>query len=194
MKIRNTATILNEAKKVKKNLLKQKKLFGFIDDSSGMRYVIPALFMEIMELTDGKRYYTWFKKEFPDDIGEPYMHLQWLLLFYYRKEFKIALKILKEIIHQNIHLIPLILNQPLKHIDGFWYGSNYEDENYISKAEIDKINCINADFKEWLNNNYGKKEYQEIVTKYIELRKELNETHELKKRQDILQKEHELFE
>jgi hypothetical protein len=194
MKIKNPTSILNKTKKIKRNLLKQKQLLGFIDDSSGMRYMIPAMLMEIMELTEGKRYYTWFKKEFPDDIGEPYMYLQWLLLFYYRKEYKIAFIILKEIIHQNIHLIPLVLNQPLKHIDGFWYSSNYEDEDYISKAEIDKMNYINADFKEWLNKNYGKKEYQEIVTKYIELRKELNETHELIKRQEILQKEQKLFE
>jgi hypothetical protein len=182
MKIKNPATILNKANKIKKNLLKQKQLFGFIDDGSGMRYVIPAMLMEIMELTKGKRYYTWFNKEFPDDIGEPYMFLQWLLLFYYRKEFKIALTILKKIIHQNIHLIPLILDQPLKHLDGFWYGSNYEDENYITKAEIDKMIYINADFKKWLGNNYGKKEYQEIVVKFIELRKELNKTRNFTKR------------
>lgn len=193
MRKHNTEAILEEVKRIKANLLKQKRKFGFIDDGRGMRYVIPAMLMEIMDLTEGERYYNWFKKEFPDDICEPYMLLQWLLMFYYRKEFDRAARILKEIIHQNIHLVPMILDQPIKHIDGFWYASNYEDENYLSYEDINQMKYISEDFKEWLRNTYASEEYQIIVSKYIELRKELNKANELQIRKEILQKELDLF-
>jgi hypothetical protein len=85
MKKSNREKILTSIARIKKKFAREKQLYGCISDGGGWRYVIPGLLMEIMDLTAGKRYHTWFRKEFPDDIGEPNLYLSWLLLFYHRK-------------------------------------------------------------------------------------------------------------
>jgi hypothetical protein len=185
--------VLKKIKKIKDGFKKEKQMFGFISNGSGSRYLIPGLLMKVMDLAAGKRYHTWFRKEFPDDIGEPYMYIQWLLLFYYRKEYESAILILKKLIHENIHAAPLILGKPLARINNFWYGSNCAEEGYISIEEIDNLSLVDAHFKEWLSEVYYKEEIQDMVKKFIDLRILLKETDGSAKRQEIIEKEYELF-
>jgi len=150
--------------------------------------------MEAMAFTEGKRYYTWFNKEFNDDTGEPYMYLQWILLFYYRKEYKLALQMLKKLIKQNIHMIPFVLGCPLERIEGFSYFSNWEMPEYIDSDEIAKMKYLDEDFKSWLNEQYMKHEIQALLEEDIALNKELKMTNDFERRSILIKKQNALFE
>ena len=58
--------------KIKAALAADKKRWGgYYDDSAGLRYAPPALFIQIQDFTGGLRYIRWFYKNFPDDAGFP---------------------------------------------------------------------------------------------------------------------------
>lgn len=193
MKSKKETSVLKKIKRIKDSLAKEKTTLGCIHDGRGLRYIIPKMLMDIMALTDGKRYYTWFNKNFPDDIGEPYMFVQWMCLFYYRKEYKLAKEIIKKIIHQNIYVIQQILGKPMKKIEDFSHSSNYAEEDYISVEEIEEMSYIDDAFKNWLEKTYASEDIQSILKNYIDLRIELNNEHDLNKRREILKREEDLF-
>ncbi len=193
MKSKKETSTLKKVKRIKDSLAQEKRNFGFMHDRRGLRYVIPKMLMDIMALTDGKRYYTWFYKNFPDDIGEPYMFIQWLCMFYHRKEYKLAKDIMKKIIRINIYIIPQILDKPLKKAVIFSQWSNYEDEAYISLEEIEEMSYIDKPFKDWLEKTYFSEDIQSLLQNYIALREELDNEDDFDKRGELLQKEKDLF-
>lgn len=183
---------LTKAKAIQKRLLKEKADHGAIIDSQGNRYYIPELLMQANELEKGKEYYDWYQKEFPDDIGEPNMFIQWMIMFYCLGEHEMALRIARRIIYLNVHIIPQLLERPLAPIDGFWYGTAYADPDYITESEVYEM-ALPADFLGWLSQEYDKTSMQSLVSKYITLRQKLNDTREVEKRRIIWEQEKELF-
>lgn len=57
-------------KKIKAELAADKRRWGgFYDDSRGLRYLPPELYVKLQDWHGGLRYLKWFEKNFPDDIG-----------------------------------------------------------------------------------------------------------------------------
>jgi len=183
---------LTKAKAIQKRLLKEKETFGDIMDSGGYRYYIPELLMQANELEKGKEYYVWYQQEFPDDIGEPNMFINWMIMFYRLGDYEMALQISKRIIYLNVHIIPQLLGLPSAQIDGFWYGSAYAYPDYFTESEIYEMS-LSSDFLGWLDLEYAKPSMQTLVLKYIASRQKLNQARDVEKRRIILDQERELF-
>lgn len=64
--------VKTKIKKIKAALAADKKRWGgFYDDSRGLRYAPPRLYIQIADFSGGLRYMNWFQKNFPDDSCYP---------------------------------------------------------------------------------------------------------------------------
>jgi len=183
---------LTKAKALQARLLKEKADFGGIMDRHGSRYDIPELLMQANELEKGREYYYWYKNEFPDDIGEPNLFVQWLMLFYCLGEQEMALNIAKRLIHLNIHAIPRLLGHRVNPIDDFWYNSNYADPDYFTESEVADM-AFPSGFIEWLGLEYDKPAMQDLIAAYIALQQKLTATRDVEARRRILDEIKALF-
>lgn len=61
--------IRERIKKIRLALASEKRRFGGFDDSSGIRYLPPRLFIKLGDFGSGLKYLKWFQKNFPDDTG-----------------------------------------------------------------------------------------------------------------------------
>lgn len=78
--------IKDKIKKIKATLLAEKRKFGGFDDSRGLRYLPPELYLKIKDFNGGLRYLKWFNKHFPDDVGFPeFLFASTVILFNVRK-------------------------------------------------------------------------------------------------------------
>lgn len=59
------------ANRAKRELLKEKQQYGYINDGSGKRYLAPVYYVLAGDNDKALAFYTWFEEEFDDDIGEP---------------------------------------------------------------------------------------------------------------------------
>lgn len=169
-------------------LNKEKAIYGGYDDSKGLRYQIPPLYMKIMDLAGGNRYYNWFWKNFEDDSGEAILFLTWTALFFHRGEEKKAYTNLKKMVHKNIYLIPLILGIKFKK-EKIWHSSYEEEPDYCSFINFNELGYLTDEFKDWLESAYKSDEIKNLIKVYIECRKALLTEKNIQKRKKILEKE-----
>ena len=85
--------IKNKIKKIKTALAADKKRWGgFYDDSRGLRYIPPQLYIELNDFTGGLRYLNWFNKNFPDDSGYPDFLFEWTIVLFKTGRLKMPRK------------------------------------------------------------------------------------------------------
>lgn len=57
--------IQHDLEKIKKLLAADKRKWGIWDDSRGLRYLSPGLYIQMMDWEGGLKYLKWFEKNFP---------------------------------------------------------------------------------------------------------------------------------
>jgi hypothetical protein len=57
------------ANRAKRELLKEKQQYGYINDGSGKRYLAPVYYVLAGANDEALAFYTWFEEEFADNIG-----------------------------------------------------------------------------------------------------------------------------
>ncbi len=70
----------------------EKRKYGAYDDSRGIRYIIPELYLKLEDYKGCLRYFNWFQKEFIDDCGFPDFLLQWTFVLFQNKKYDFAEK------------------------------------------------------------------------------------------------------
>ena len=77
--------------KIKKELAADKKRWGgFYDDSRGLRYLPPELYLKIQDYSGAQRYFNWFSKNFPEDSGYPVFLFEWAITLFKTGKIKNA--------------------------------------------------------------------------------------------------------
>ena len=93
---------------IKRALAADKRQWGCYDDSRGLRYLPPALYLKLQDYKGAMRYFNWFHKIFDDDAGYPMFLFEWTITLFKngkRKEAeKMALKtfFFKHLPHRQI--------------------------------------------------------------------------------------------
>src|SRR5208337_2264432 len=130
-------------------LKKEYQTSGFYDDSYGKRYMLGLLYLLSGNFQGALKSFEWFEGTFPDDSGEPYQYLCWILALYKTGDKNKARKKMIEIMFMNIYLIPHILGieQP-KLLT--WHGSNLEQKLYASEYPTELIKLWDVEAIEWL--------------------------------------------
>ena len=157
----------------KKAMSDFKARMGFIDDGRGNRYEIPVLQMRLMDLTPALRYYTWFWKNFPDDIGEPIMNLAWTAMFFHRGETSKANAYFYLTLFSNPYLFSYVAGKPMGLYD-MWHGANVDEPGWFENVDFDSFEFLTPQFRAWLWERYESAETKEVISRFMELNRKLN--------------------
>lgn len=113
----------NRISNYKSALNKEKKEYDSINDGTGKRYSLFALYFVLNDLKKSEKYFEWYKEEFYGDVGEPVQKLCWALSLYRMDKIDDARYVLAELMLLNLYVIPRLLGQDLKEYD-IWHSSS----------------------------------------------------------------------
>jgi tetratricopeptide (TPR) repeat protein len=172
-------------------LKKEYKTHGFYDDGYGKRYLIGLLYVLLGDYEGAIKHFEWFEKTFPDDIGDPYQYLCWILVLYKVGDQVKAREKVFQTMFMNLYLIPCVLgiDQPNLPI---WHGSNLAEKLYALECPKELIKLWDIDARNYLNKVWFHPETEKIRIQYISLLKDLNKEDDRDKRGNILNKIREL--
>ena len=152
----------------KSALNKEQKRFGHINDGSGKRYLLFALFFVLNDLKKSEQYFQWYTKEFADDIGEPVQKLCWAVSLYRMDRLDEARYRLADLMLTNLYIIPRLLGKNIKKYD-IWHSSSDADYDFYDYIYDEILAAITADDKKWIKAEYDSAEFQRIRQRYIEI-------------------------
>lgn len=115
----------------------------------------------------------WREETYPDDGGEPYQYLTWALALYRGGLRYEAINKLYQTMLKNLYLVPHLLGQnPQPH--DVWHGSNLEWIEYAFDIPQELLDLWDDQALRWAQEVSEHPEVVERVTRYIEIRRELN--------------------
>ena len=156
------------------------------DDGAGKRFLIGPLYLLMAEVSGALQFYEWYEKKFPDDSVEAFNHLCWVLILFRSEKLTLAKSKLRELIFDNLYIIPLLLGEnPKQHI--FQHGSNWRELSYINEGPRDEIFSLVSDSElSWIKGMWENPTLISDVSSYIELYKVLDKTNSFAERGNIL--------
>ncbi len=157
-----------------RKLEKEKEEFGFCRDGSGKRYLLGPLYMLMGDIDGAIKSFKWFEAAFPDDTGEPYQYLCWILALYKINDIKEAKKKALETIFQNLYLIPHLLQIKQEEYK-MWHSSNLAEIEHAEYLPAEFIDLWDEKALEWLKQFYHDNKTQEIIKEYVILNTKLND-------------------
>lgn len=177
---------------IRKTLATEKRKYGGYDDSRGLRYLPPELYIKLRDYKGGLTYLRWFQKNFPDDMGFPDFLFEWtLILFKNNKEKEARLKAL-ETWFSNTYLFDKFFGRPVQPID------KYEGSNLSTAAFTDFLSYSAGqpgleDFTFWLGQLERSEKFMDCTNRFLVLRKQLNTEDDRMKRMALLAEERQLL-
>ena len=166
--------IEKELEKIKKLLASDKRKWGVYDDSRGLRYLSPGLYIKNRDWTGGLKYLKWFEKNFPDDAGLPEFLFEWTVILLRNNKLKEAEKKILKTFFSNTYLLDSFFSNEVQQVDK-WEGSNLESISYMQFFQYRYDDPAFSDIAEWLDEWMSKDQFIRIRDKYIMLCKKLDQ-------------------
>ena len=151
-------------------LAAEKRMFGDYDDSPGLRYIIPELYLKIRDYKGAMVYFRWFSKAFPDDIGFPVFNLFWSATLFENNKIPEAIKKAYETAFSNTYLLELINGKDPVQIDKS-ETIGFENLEYAKQVYKDCIKFITLEFQIWISNLSGFDDFKSNLNKFISIQK-----------------------
>ena len=185
--------IKNKIKKIKRELQADKKHWGgFYHDGRGLRYLPPELYLKLEDYTGALRYFNWFTKNFPGDIGYPIFFFEWTITLFKTKRIEQAEKKAIETFVSNTYIFDLFLQKESIQFEKS-ESSNWQLEQLTEYFKYSKNQEYLIDFERWLENFTTSEKFNSFANRFIELRqKSVNEPSE-NIRIELIKKEKELI-
>jgi hypothetical protein len=162
--------IASRITKIRAYLSAQKRQFGAIDDSGGLRYELFYLYFLLGDNRRSGEMFRWFVKEFPDDAGTPGQFLCWSLMLH--SMGKPAEQKLIRTMLTNIYLLPELMGEPMARQD-MWHGSNYAEPGMIAYVPESVIKAIGIEDRAWIAGQLCSDHFQAVLYRYIAICNEL---------------------
>lgn len=172
---------------IKKNraaLTAEKRKFGGFDDSGGRRYYISDLYMSIPDYKGVITYKKWFDKNFPDDIGGPFLSLSWSIAYYEIGKITESKIYSIDTAFQNVYLHDLLLDKEVKRIDMYEHG--YDMLEFAKSMIKDCKKVSTQNYLDWIKVFMDTEEYRKPINKFIALNKLLKDENKTDKRGELL--------
>jgi len=193
MTLKQQEKILSKIKKIKAALAADKRRWGGVyDDSRGLRYMPPQLYIKIGDYTESLKYLTWFHKNFPDDSGFPDFLFEWTIILFKSGRDKEAEKKAFQTYCRNTYVFDKFFGRPIKPIDKSEY-SNFEEPDFAIKYF--DYSCMQdnlSDFAEWLDKFTQSEVFIRLSQKFIDIQKRLKTEQDTKIRHSLIEQEHQL--
>ena len=161
--------IKNKIAKIKAALAADKRRHGgCYDDSRGLRYLPPALYIQLGDYTGRLRYMTWFGKNFKDDRGFPEFLFEWMIILFKTGRLKEAARMATQTYSCNNYVIDKFFGLPLhrKNRPEFWWPEtlDYANEHFNYSHHQEGL----SDFTEWLEMLSKSEEFLAFRAKFDE--------------------------
>jgi len=173
-------------KRIRGVLAAEKRRFGGYDDSRGLRYEPPALFIKMGDYAGGMAYLRWFQKNFEDDSGFADFLFEWTLILFMNKRFREAEKKAFETFCSNTYIFDKFFGKPLVPV------CKYESSN-LAKPEFTEYLIYSSsqpeleEFSIWLSELTRDEKFTTTSAKFIEVQKRLYSEDDFETRGYLLQ-------
>lgn len=149
----------------------RKRCGGFYDDSRGLRYLPPGIYLQLGDYTGGLRYLNWFKKNFPDDSGFPDFLFEWAVILFKRGRLKEAERMVFKAFTTNTYLFDKFFGKPVTPIDK-WEWSNLAGPDFaINYFDYSHTQENLKDVADWADSLFRNEKFAGICAKYIDIYK-----------------------
>jgi len=145
---------------------------GFFDDSRGLRYLPPELYLKLNDYSGALRYFNWFKKNFPDDIGFPIFLFEWTITLFKTQQIKEAEKKALQTFSSNIYLLDKFLEKESLEINKL-ENSNWASADLVQNLQYSKDKKELTEFADWLGIFVTNEKFCKFANKFIELKVKL---------------------
>ena len=151
-------------------LAAEKRMFGDYDDSPGLRYIIPELYLKIRDYKGAMVYFRWFSKAFPDDTGYPVFNLFWSATLFENNKIPEAIKKAYKTAFSNTYLLDLINGKDPVQLDKS-ESIGFENLEYAKQIYKDCIKFITLEFQIWISNLSEFDDFKANLNKFISIQK-----------------------
>ncbi|WP_318310039.1 hypothetical protein [Flagellimonas crocea] len=152
---------------VKKELAADKRCWGgFYDDSRGLRYLPPTLYIKLGDYSGANRYFNWFAKNFPDDIGYPIFLFEWTITLFKTKKKSLAEQKALDTFRGNTYLFDVFLQRP-PHGRSIREWSNWASKELKADMPYSKSDKELADFAKWLEAFMDSEKFQQFAEDFL---------------------------
>jgi hypothetical protein len=153
--------------KIKKELAADKRRWGgFYDDSRGLRYLPPALYIKLGDYSGAKRYFNWFAKNFPDDMGYPIFLFEWTITLFKTRKKAQAEQMALEAYRANTYLFDAFFQRP-PHGLSIREWSNWASKNLATNLSYSETDKELADFAKWLEAFMDSEKFQQFAEDFL---------------------------
>ncbi len=186
---RQIKSIQTKIQRIKKALADDKKRWGQYDDSRGLRYLPPELYLKLQDYSGAKRYFNWFCKNFPDDSGYPDFLFEWTITLFYCRKMKEAEKKAITTYFSNRYYFDKYFGKPVLKI-AREHKSNWEEPDMAESFAYSSTQEKLAEFTKWLEQFIASEKFTAVVNQYNELEKQLDKEHSVLRRSEVIEKMH----
>lgn len=162
--------ILKKIDRNKKELRREKVMFGEYHDGRGRRYGIAELYFELNDYKKTNRYLNWFAKNFPDDVKYSFYDIGEAVTKFELGKIKEAQVATINVNSHNTYLLDLILGNDVTDQNKYeWIES--EGLNWALNNLEDHLGLITPNYMTWLKEFTNKESYKKGFNKFISIKK-----------------------
>ena len=162
----------------------EKRIYGAINDGSGIRYVIFWLLFLLDDPKESNKYIGWYRKEFVGDIGEPIHKLCLALIEHRMGNVSEASYALADLMLANRHLIPVLVGLPA--LTNVRERSNYAAASYLEAIPTEITSAIAPAERDWIAERYASLAFRRLRKRYEEIEQELSKVIALESRKPLV--------
>lgn len=179
--------------RIRKTLAAERRKFGGYDDSRGLRYVPPELYIKLQDFKGGLTYMRWFRKNFPDDICFSDFLFEWTLILFRNGKNKEAERKALATWFSNVYLFDRFFNRPVVPVHNY-QASNLQESELAVNFPYAAAQPGLEDFAAWLGQLERTEEFRERTSRYLTIQILLNTEEDIRKRSALLDEERQLLE
>lgn len=172
-------------KSIRTTLAAEKRKFGAYDDSRGLRYMPPSLYIKMQDYKGALTYLRWFQQNFPDDSGFPDFLFEWTFILFKAGKLKDAERKALQTFCANSYLFDKFMGRPIIPIDKY-EGSNLAIPAFADYLTYTYTQSDWTDFAQWLSALEQTPAFQDKCTQFIAWSKDLKVEHDLEERRQLL--------
>jgi len=186
--------VRNKIAKIRKELAADKKRWGgYYDDSRGLRYMPPGLFVKLTDYKGGLRYLRWFDRTFPDDAGYPLFLFEWTLILFKTGNLKEAEKKACQTFFANSFILHKFLGMNVRDyyevISSSWNSPEAVENLIYSKDDAEFV-----EFSEWLDSVLKSEKFKQFAKELTGIDNKLESERVGEKRSALVKRRYSLID
>lgn len=145
---------------------------GFYHDGRGLRYLQPGLYIKLQDYTGALRYFNWFDKNFPDDIGSPVFLFEYALTTFKRKKIARAEYNTLRTFTSNIYVLDYFLGKVLQNVSDKT-SLSWDKEYLVKHFPYSRSDAELQDFAQWLEEFTTSDNFLSVKREFLSIEEQL---------------------